>query len=368
MVLFYLYTLIIFLYVPQNHLNILWVVAAPILVFFFLNRIGGVVMFVSIGAFIVYLMISGHPYTPAEFITLIASFLITSFVMLTYENVKEGEQRLLRHYNRRLQNEVDHKTRDLQQLNATLEQRVRDELEKRLAQEQMLLQQCRMASMGEMIDAIAHQWRQPLMHINAILMNIDRSIETNRHNPTAVIEQVEEMSRLTAYMSTTIEDFRHLFKKNKQTHRFTLRDAIDQALTVMRNRLKHTDITVHDHYDRPVTLNRGEFFQVILILLANALEALQHTNRDDARITLRTQGDDDSLLLTIEDNAGGIADETLPHIFEPYFSTKENQGGSGLGLYIAKIIVEQNMRGTLQASNTSEGACFCVRIPLTSGT
>lgn len=132
MLFFFVYTAIIFFYVPQNHLNILWVISAPILIFFFLNRSAGVIMFASVFLFILYLVLSSYPYTVAEYVTLTAAFLITTYVMYTYEAVKEAEKKRLLLYNQRLKEEVSRKTSDLLALTNSLEKRVEEELYQRL--------------------------------------------------------------------------------------------------------------------------------------------------------------------------------------------------------------------------------------------
>ncbi len=363
MLFFFTYTAIIFFYVPQNHLNILWVISAPILIFFFLNRSAGVIMFVAVALFIFYLVLSGYPYSIAEYVTLLAAFLITTFVMYTYETVKEAEKTRLTLYNQRLQRSVDIKTKDLRRLNEKLEQRVEEEVQQRLLQEEMLLRQCRMASMGEMIDSIAHQWRQPLMHINAILMNIDRSIETDAKLRSYIPEKIDELGELTQYMSQTIEDFRHLFKQDKEIADFDIRKLVDDVLLIMKNRLKEIEVVIVDHNGRQLLGHKSELFQVLISLLANAIEALGEHPERASKIWIGIESTQKYSILTIEDNAGGIPESLLEKIFEPYYTTKSTQGGSGLGLYIAKIIIEHNMQGLLKAENSDRGAKFSIFLP-----
>ena len=363
MILFFTYTAIIFFFVPQNHLNILWVISSPILIFFFLNRRAGVIMFITVLLFIFYLILTDYSYTVAEYVTLIAAFFITTFVMYTYEKVKEAEKSRLLLYNRRLKHSVEIKTKDLIHLNEKLEQRVEEELEKRLLQEQMLLRQCRMASMGEMIDSIAHQWRQPLMHINAILMNIDRSIETDTHFASYIPDKIDELGELTQYMSQTIEDFRHLFKQDKEIANFDIKKLVDDVLIIMKNRLSEIEVSIEDHNGRQLLGHKSELFQVLISLLANAIEALSQATAVQQKIWITLESTSQYSILTIEDNAGGIPEDLLDKIFQPYYTTKSTQGGSGLGLYIAKIIIEHNMQGILKAENTKKGAKFSLFLP-----
>ena len=364
MVFFFGYTAIIFFYVPQNHLNILWVISAPILVFFFLNRTGGIMMFIAVGCFILYLIMTGYPYTAAEYITLIAAFLITSFVMLSYERVKDAERYRLLHHAQELQQEVDRQTEELNRLNHLLASRLDEELDKRLVQEQMLLRQCRMASMGEMLDSIAHQWRQPLMHINAILMNIDRVSEGEHRE--YLDHKIEELSDLTTHMSQTIEDFRGLFKQNKKRQKFNLYSITSEVLKLMENTLKNIELTLRIPRESTIYNYKNEFIQVLIILITNAKEILDQRRIPHPKILLRVSRHTHYTLITVEDNAGGIADTHIERIFDPYYTTKEQSGGTGLGLYISKIIIEHNMGGEITAVNTEQGARFILKIPHTS--
>jgi signal transduction histidine kinase len=361
MVLFFTYTAIIFFYVPQNHLNILWVISAPILIFFFLNRSGGIIIFISVFLFILYLMLSGYPYTVAEYVTLLAAFFITTFVMYTYEIVKEAEKSRLLIYNMTLEREVKAKTIDLKHLNGDLESRVEEELDKRLAQEQMLLRQCRMASMGEMIDSIAHQWRQPLMNINAILLNIDRVSEGEHKDYLA--HKVDELSDLTTHMSQTIEDFRGLFKQNKEKQVFNLYSVTHEVLKLMANTLKEIDIRVNIESNATMFNYKNEFIQVMIILLNNAKEALHQREVKHKSILITVESNTRIIHVSVEDNAGGILSEHCDKIFNPYYTTKEQTGGTGLGLYISKIIIEHNMGGEISVDNTDKGANFMLHIP-----
>jgi len=363
-ILFFLYTAIVFFYVPQNHLNILWIVTAPILIFFFMNKRGGIIMFVLVMLFIFYLMISGYPYTTAEFITLTGAFLTTTFIMYIYEFVKESEKQRILHYNIQLQHEVEKQTRRYRELNSHLQERVAEEVAKQTEQEQMLLMQCRMASMGEMMAAIAHQWRQPLMNINAILLNIDLAIESKPVDEHYLHGRIDEIASITTHMSQTIEDFRDLFKPKQQKSTFFLHEIIDEVLTLLKNNLKTITVRQKRQSD-PLLIDgyKGEMVQVLVILLSNAVEILHTRNIAHKTISLQTQKRENQVSISIEDNAGGIEAQNLSKIFDPYFTTKQQTGGTGLGLYIAKIIVEHNFNGTLEVANAAKGARFTITIP-----
>lgn len=360
---FFIYIHVVFFFVPQNHLNILWIVTAPVLIFFFLDKKRGLVFFFLLLMFILYLLIIEYPYSVAEYITLFASLSTTTLIMYAYEKVKEAERARLFAYNVTLEKEIENKTQKLKQLNTDLEVRVEEEVSKRITQEEMLLRKSRMASMGEMIDAIAHQWRQPLMNINAVMMNLDRDIETHK-DETLLKEKVLEVFSLTSHMSHTIEDFRNLLKIEKEKHYFNVEEVVSNVLTLVKNNLKGVDVIVDIKDDVAVKSYKSELSQVLITLLGNATEVLQSKQVEDKKIFIILIEDEENVLLSIEDNAGGIDKEHIAKIFDPYFTTKMQTGGTGLGLYIAKIIIEHNMQGKLLVSNTMQGALFTIKIPL----
>jgi len=367
-IIFFFYTGIIFFFVPQNTLNILWVISAPILIFFFLNKRGGIAMFILVFGFICYLILFKYPYTIAEFITLISAFFITSFMMYMYEKVKEKEKLRLLLHTQVLQEEVDAQTKELQHLNERLEHKVEEEVNKRLHQEQMLLAQNRMANMGMMIDSIAHQWRQPLMNINAKLMNISRVTELcDKKDTNKDIEyidgKVENIFTITEQMSQTIHDFRNLFKSEKELEEFELTQLIKNILTFMDEML--VNISIHIEVDKPIYLisYQNELSQVLLTILQNSIEALKEENIEDKEITIHIYELSSNVYIEIIDNAKGIKEEILQKIFEPYFSTKKRSSGTGLGLYIAKIIMDSSLHGEINVLNTKEGVKFTVIAP-----
>ena len=236
-----------------------------------------------------------------------------------------------------------------------LKKRVKDELEKQQLQEQMLLQKYRMANMGEMIDAIAHQWRQPLMQSNMILLNMDDNLD-EKINPLYLKEKIVELSKLNTHMSQTIDDFRGLLSDGKSKTNFFLNDVIDEVLRLMKNSLKELTIRYEPKDKIEILGYKNELIQVVITLLSNALEALEGKVNPIISISL----DEKERRINIQDNAGGIKNEIIDKIFDPYFTSKKQSGGTGLGLYIAKIIVEQNMHGELIVVNEKEGAKFSI--------
>ena len=239
-----------------------------------------------------------------------------------------------------------------------LQSRVIEEVEKRQAQEQMLLHQYRMTNMGEMIDAIAHQWRQPLMHINMILLNMDDSLDDKNY----LRKSIDDITHITEHMSQTIEDFRSLLREDKTTNSFDIDKIFQDILGLMKNNLADIKIEYQNTDTSTIVGYKNELIQVLIIILSNAIEALTEKDIQDKEITIKVEKITDNITITIEDNAGGIAPDIIEKVCEAYFTTKENSSGSGLGLYIAHIIVTQNMKGTLTVSNTNKGAKFTIEI------
>jgi len=247
-------------------------------------------------------------------------------------------------------------------LNNKLKDNVKKEIQQRKDQEIMLLRQSRMANMGEMLDSIAHQWRQPLMHINSILMNIDVEIETKHKGDGYLVSKTNEVATLTSHMSQTIEDFRGLFKLETEQQEFALENLINDVLTLMKNRFNTIALDYKTEGESLIYGYRSELIQVIIILLSNAVDAFDKQDIQNKKITINTHASQGNCVITIEDNAGGIAIENIATIFQPYFTTKEQSGGTGLGLYIARIIIEHKMSGQITAANTLSGAKFTLSL------
>jgi C4-dicarboxylate-specific signal transduction histidine kinase len=257
-------------------------------------------------------------------------------------------------------NKVEKDEVEFEKLNKQLANSVVEEKHQRAEQEQMLLRQYRMAHMGEMLDAIAHQWRQPLMHINSIIMNIDYALEKKANKDNYLAEKVNEVALLTAHMSQTINDFRNLFNQENEQTQFKLVSVVNNVLELMKNRF--IDVKVNNKSSKDVTIcgYQSELTQVIIILLSNAIEVLNSRQIKNKKITLDTKTNDEQVIITIEDNAGGVKLNKINTIFSPYVTSKKQDGGTGLGLYIAKIIIENKMKGKLTVINTLQGAKFTI--------
>lgn len=252
---------------------------------------------------------------------------------------------------------------EIGEFNAQLEQRVSNEVTRNREKDHLLIQQSRLAVMGEMINNIAHQWRQPLNALGLVLGNLQDAQRFNELTQDYLAQQVEEGWRYIQNMSHTINDFRNFFRPNKDKEVFNLKNAIHDAMTLVEASFKaHCIELIVDAPDD--VYMRGfpnEYAQVLLNLMTNAKEAILVKGCNNGKITLTLRQVEKVAQLNVTDNGGGISEEILPRLFEPYFSTKET--GTGIGLYMSKMIIENSMNGQISVKNVSNGAEFSIITP-----
>ena len=255
---------------------------------------------------------------------------------------------------------------ELSELNTNLDNKVKDEIEKRRKQEQMLLQQSRLAAMGEMVGNIAHQWRQPLNAIGIIIQNIELSYEMNILDDKFMKKSINDSLDLTNMMSKTIDDFRNFFIPNKKEERFLLSESLYSSLELIGSTFKSYNIKVEKDIDETLMINgfKNEFAQTLLNILSNSKDAFLEKEIKNPKVSIVLKKIEDIAFLCISDNARGAKESILEKIFEPYFTTKEQGKGTGIGLYMSKIIIEQNMKGKIYANNGKEGLNFIIEMPL----
>ncbi|MGM0533980.1 MAG: sensor histidine kinase [Campylobacterota bacterium] len=242
-------------------------------------------------------------------------------------------------------------------LEFSLQKKVSDQLQELRQKDQLLQQQARMAAMGEMIGAIAHQWRQPLNALSINIQNLDDDYEDGLVNEDFIDRFIEKNTTLINYMSKTIDDFRNFFKTDKSKTLFGVKACIDDVQKLQGAQLKNHNIElIVEGEDFSIKAVQSELEQVVLNLLSNAKDAILEENRDDGVIRI----DLDNPCISVSDNGKKIPDEIIDKIYDPYFTTKDQGQGTGIGLYMSKTIVERNMKGTIEAKNLTEGACFRV--------
>ncbi len=251
------------------------------------------------------------------------------------------------------------------ELNNSLNKRVQEEIEKNREKEQLLMEQSKLASMGEMIGNIAHQWRQPLNALGLTIQKI-KVLEKNDDLSSDQIAKITEKStRLIDKMSTTIDDFMGFFRQNKEKIEFDINDVINETVTLVDASFKnhYIELNINTSNDMMRIYGyRGEFSQVILNLLSNAKDVLIERKIEAPKINIGILKEKDKIIIKVCDNGGGVPTDIINRIFEPYFTTKEQGKGTGIGLYMSKIIIEENLDGMLSVENYEDGACFIIEL------
>ena len=280
-------------------------------------------------------------------------------------NAIQNRHNILRNMNHKLSQEVEKKTAQLQALNEELENRVVEEVSKNHEKEKLMLHQSRLAQMGEMISMIAHQWRQPLSAISAASSNLLIKTALDKYNQEHFQEILKDIISYTQHLSVTIDDFREFFKSNKETKEIDSEELINSIISIISSTLKNHNITLNTdfQYKGPIATYPNEVKQVILNLIKNAEDIFLNKSFEKPIIDILLQEVNNSIHIEISDNAGGIPQDIILKIFDPYFTTKEESNGTGLGLYMSKIIIEKHCHGKLEAKNIDNGAAFTIVLP-----
>jgi signal transduction histidine kinase len=282
----------------------------------------------------------------------------------------------LQELNIHLEDEISIKTKELQVLNASLEERIEEAVNDLHKKEELLKQQSRHAQMGEMIAMIAHQWRQPLSAISATAFSIiikskrkkfDLSTPEAQSKHLLYLEKnLESIQEYVQFLSHTIDDFRNFFKPEKLKERCSINDVVDKALQIIQVPIQNhnIEITTELHSVQTLELFKNEMTQVVLNIMKNSEDNFLDKHVSGGEISLVTYDQDRSIVLEISDNGGGIKPAIIDKIFDPYFSTKEEKNGTGLGLYMSKVIVEEHNHGHLDVQNRDQGVCFIITFKL----
>ena len=218
---------------------------------------------------------------------------------------------------------------------------------------------------NEMIGNIAHQWRQPLGEMSAVLMNIQVRYEFGDFDGAFLVESIQQCNKINAYMSGTISDFQNFFKPSKEKEVFEISEACQRSITILQASLKYHGIEFSFDISEKMEVYGypNEFAQALLNILSNAKDVLSEREISNPFIRLYLKKGYKYILIVIEDNGGGISNEHMDRIFEPYFTTKYAKQGTGIGLYMTKMIIENNMGGIINVKNTNSGALFTIKLP-----
>jgi signal transduction histidine kinase len=281
-------------------------------------------------------------------------------------NALEDSKKELEKFAETLENEVENKTKELQKINRNLQKIVEEKVNELREKDQALLQQSKMAAMGEMIGAIAHQWRQPLNTLAINIQMLEDMIDNGEIDDKNIHEFINKNMQTIQFMSNTIDDFRNFFRKDKEAVRFNVKDAIEKTINLQKAQLKNHNIEIKtDLKDAYTKGYKNEFMQTILNIISNSKDAIVEKREKEGdfkgQIDIKNKIKNGKIIITISDNGGGIPQDSQHRIFEPYFTTKDEGKGTGMGLYMVKEIIER-MNGKVYFKNTEKGAEFIIEL------
>lgn len=254
----------------------------------------------------------------------------------------------------------------------TVEVLAKEELKEK---DKLMAQQAKMAAMGEMIENIAHQWRQPLSMISSLVTTTIVEKELSVISEKELNEKLLSIKDIVEHLSNTIDDFRLFFKPNRERQDFNIKDTFDKTLQLIKPKLKENQIEIIKNIENVEILGlENELIQVIINLLNNAKDALENKKQDRKLIfiSVKKEKEKEKIVIKIKDNAGGIKEDIINRVFEPYFTTKHQSQGTGVGLYMSEVIVAKHMKGLISVENKKfnyeeqkhKGALFKIVLPL----
>ncbi len=285
-------------------------------------------------------------------LTLVLASVLSIFSILLSRNI----QKIINQYDAKLKS-----------LNKNLAKMVTQEIDKNSKKDLMIFRQAKSALMGEMIGNIAHQWRQPLNSIGATMMKLELINEMKYDDSKEIVKIVDDTNQSLQYMSKTIDDFRNFFSPSQNKEEFFVHKVIDEAISIVKVQLDNlgVELTIDDQDGNiKVYGHKSELVQVLLNIINNSKDAvssmLKLNTEYKPKINIIIKDTNQDVVITIEDNAGGISNNIIEKIFDPYFTTKFKSKGTGIGLYMSKMIIEKDMQGSLSVQNNTDGAVFTI--------
>ena len=273
-------------------------------------------------------------------------YIIVTFTNITLDVQQKQE---LKKLNNNLESIVTMKTIELKNLNSSLEEKIKIEIEKNKKKDTILFQQNKMASMGEMLNNIAHQWRQPLSAITTSASSLKLKDELKSLEKDDINYYCDHILNSSNYLSQTINDFSNFFKKDEEKINFYINDTLEQNIKLIKEKINSKNIEVKILLKDKIEIfgNKNEFQQALLNIITNSIDALSESSIEEKLIIISYE----KYTLSIQDNANGIKENIIQHIFDPYFTTKHKSQGTGIGLYMAQNILENNMNFKLEVEN-----------------
>lgn len=292
------------------------------------------------------------------------------YFLFLYENHElEETALLLSSFGLKLSNAIEacKNVEKLRNTNQSLTHQVDVEKHKNERTERLMIEQSRLAIMGEMIGMIAHQWRQPITVIGMLTNNALLDIELGELKMDQLVEDLESIDKQVHFLSRTIDDFRNFFRPNKLPQSITLGEIENELMTIVGKSFENNRISLIFEGDKNTHLvtYKNELLQVFLNILNNAKDAFLENRTISPTVCIYLNEAEEKLHFLITDNGGGINADVLTHIFEPYFSTKSEKNGTGLGLYMSAMIVEKHLKGSIGVCSENNTSTFTIIVPKT---
>ncbi|WP_176461899.1 ATP-binding protein [Anaeromicrobium sediminis] len=269
---------------------------------------------------------------------------------------------------REFSSEEENKNRmalELEKINIELEKMFEKEVNENRRKEALMVYQSRLAAMGEMIGNIAHQWRQPLSGLGLIISNIEDAYYYNDLDEKSIRELSERGKKLILRMNQTIDDFRYFFNPKTEKITFSLKENIKNTIDFLQEhlRLHGINLTIDAKEDGMIDGHSNQYSQVIFNIVINSIDALVENRKEDRNINIEVYSEDNNHVVEIKDNGYGIQEDLLDKVFEAHFTKKNENKGTGLGLYMSKVIIEKNFNGKIKLFNIKEGLCVKITVP-----
>ena len=303
-------------------------------------------------------------------LALIMSFIFSKHLQVLLEHISNtrASNRLLKSKVRDKNKELLKYNEELKSLNENLEYRVQEEVEKNKEKDAQLYEQAKMASMGEMIGNIAHQWRQPLSIISTIASGIKLRHKINQLELETVSSQMDDIIDKTKHLSDTIDTFKNFLIDKRTFDEVVIQDSLNDSINIIESSLKYSNIQlikdINENEPIKIMTIQNELIQVLINIFHNAKDILIERKIDYPTVHIKLSKVDNMVVIIVEDNAGGIPENIILRIFEPYFTTKHKSQGTGLGLHMSYKIVTESLKGQIYVKNGEKGARFYIQLPL----
>ena len=369
----FLFLALFYMYEPSD-LKHIWLFTYPIILLYFQNAKNGFYWLAFMLSILYLSLIQTFIQTHYSFfqvtylsVVLVIISLIMYFYKLKMEEAKDvilKQQYELQNFNTELEVKVEQKTAELQELNESLEIKVKEKVKELITKDQLLTAQSKQAVMGEMISMIAHQWRQPLSTITLQISNLHFKRLLGEDVPIEESDKVlRDISDTIVYLSDTIDDFQTYFRPQKEKESIEVNELLERAINFVKPRLKDIEVEIitDKKDDIMIETYENEMVQVILNLINNSIDAFVECEKENAKLSIYAEENEDSVCIFVKDNAGGISEENINKIFEPYFSTK-GKNGTGLGLYMSQMIVQKQFHGEIRVASDDGETTIIVEI------